>query len=211
MYLHKIVGYGSKMSNIIDELLLLSEVRKAEVHTEPLDMNGIVAGAQLRLAHLVEEYGAEIIKPSDWPLAMGYGPWIEEVWVNYLSNAIKYGGDPPRVELGATEIDGKVRFWVRDNGSGVPPEARDRLFTPFTRLDQVRAKGHGLGLSVVQRILDKLSGHVGIEGAGTGGRGSLFYFTLPSLNGQEAVNLEDCPVSEGPLFTEEEVRLETGR
>jgi signal transduction histidine kinase len=78
---------------------------------------------------------------------MGYGPWVEEVWINYLSNAIKYGGQPPRVELGATaEADGVIRFWVRDNGLGLAPGDQVKLFTPFTRLDEVRAKGHGLGL-----------------------------------------------------------------
>jgi len=69
-----------------------------------------------------------------------------------------------------------VRFWVRDNGPGLTPEAQARLFTPFTRLDQVRAEGHGLGLSIVQRIVKKLGGHVGVESEV--GRGSVFTFTL---------------------------------
>ncbi len=114
-------------------------------------------------------------------MALGYGPWVEEVWANYLSNAIQYGGRPPRVELGATEqADGMVRFWVRDNGPGLTPEEQARLFTPFTRLDQVRAKGHGLGLSIVRRIVEKLGGQVGVESEV--GRGSVFTFTLPGMD-----------------------------
>jgi two-component system sensor histidine kinase/response regulator len=119
--------------------------------------------------------------PKTWPVALGYGPWVEEVWVNYLSNGLKYGGQPPRVELGATaQPDGQVCFWIRDNGSGIPPEAQTRLFTPFTRLDQVRAEGHGLGLSIVRRIVEKLGGQVGVKSEA--GQGSVFTFTLPAAN-----------------------------
>ena len=136
----------------------------------------------MRLAHMIEEHQTEIILPGTWPVALGYDPWVEEVWVNYLSNAIKYGGQPPHVELGATaQADGMVRFWVRDNGSGLTPEEQARLFTPFTRLDQVRAKGHGLGLSIVWRIVEKLGGQVGVESEI--GRGSVFTFTLPATAG----------------------------
>ena len=67
-----------------------------------------------------------------------------------------------RLELGAeAQPDGMVRFWVRDNGAGLTPEDQARLFTPFTRLDQVQVKGHGLGLSIVRRIVEKLGGQVG--------------------------------------------------
>ena len=117
-------------------------------------------------------------------MALGYGPWIEEVWVNYLSNALKYGGmpsAPPRIELGAEpQPDGLVRFWMRDYGPGIPTESQAHLFTQFTRLDQVRAKGHGLGLSIVRRIVEKLGGQVGV--ISQVGQGSTFFFALPGTN-----------------------------
>jgi signal transduction histidine kinase len=177
--LQKIAKNGRKMGRIIDELLVLAGVRKVgEVKMKPLDMAGIVAEAQERLAQMIEERQAEINLPDTWPVALGHSPWVEEVWTNYLSNGINYGGRPPRMELGATpQLDGMVRFWIRDNGSGLTLEEQDRLFTPFTRLDQVRAKGHGLGLSIVRRIVEKLGGEVGVE-SGVG-RGSVFFFTLP--------------------------------
>jgi signal transduction histidine kinase len=185
-YLDMIARNGHKINRIIDELLLLAVVRKLEeVETAPLDMAAIVAESQGRVAYMVEESKAQIALPGIWPVASGYGPWVEEVWTNYLSNAIKYGGHPPRVELGATkQADGSVRFWVQDNGSGLTPEEQARLFTPFTRLDQVRAKGHGLGLSIVRRIVEKLDGQVGVESRA--GQGSVFYFTLPHIEGPAA-------------------------
>jgi signal transduction histidine kinase len=92
------------------------------------------------------------------------------------------------VELGAeTQGDGTARFSVRDNGPGIALKDQARLFTPFTRLDQVRAKGYGLGLSIVRRIVEKLGGQVGVESQT--GCGCTFYFTLPqsrvSRNPQE--------------------------
>jgi signal transduction histidine kinase/FixJ family two-component response regulator len=179
-YLQTIARSGSKMGDIIDALLLLASAHKLEdVELRPLEMADIVDEALQRLAFMVDQYQAEIVLPDAWPLAMGYGPWVEEVWVNYISNALKYGGQPPRVELGATtQADGTLRFWVRDNGVGLTPEEQARLFTPFTRFDQVRAKGHGLGLSIVRRIVEKLGGEVGIESEV--GQGSTFSFTLPA-------------------------------
>jgi signal transduction histidine kinase len=176
---------GYKMSNIIEELLLLAGVRQKEVVPEPLEnMADLVAGSKERLLTMIQDQQAEIVGPDKWPVALGYGPWIEEVWTNYISNAIKYGGDPPRVEVGATTHDnGKIQFWVRDNGPGLTPEEQERLFTPFTRLHQVRAKGHGLGLSIVHRIVEKLGGEVGVESEGVPGQGSIFSFTLPSVEG----------------------------
>jgi len=182
-YLRKIMQVGHKMSSIINELLLLAELREVEAQLEPLDMASVVAEAQQRLAHIIEEYQAEIILPDAWPVALGYSPWVEEVWVNYLSNALKYGGRPPCVELGATEqADGTVRFWVSDNGPGLTPEEQARLFPPFTRLDRDCAKGHGLGLSIVRRIVEKLGGQVGVESEV--GRGSVFTFSLPGVDSQ---------------------------
>jgi two-component system, sensor histidine kinase and response regulator len=170
---------AQKMYSIIQELLLLSSIRKEEVITEPIDMAEVVDQALSRLAHMFEKYQPEVVLPASWPLAQGYASWIEEVWVNYLSNGLKYGGQPPRLELDAMPMPGgMIRFSVRDNGWGLDAESRARLFTEFTRLDKVRAQGHGLGLSIVRRIMDKLDGEFGVESAP--GEGSLFYFTLPA-------------------------------
>jgi signal transduction histidine kinase len=173
------VQSGHKMTQIIDELLLLATVRKMEqVETGPLDMSAIVSEALKRLTEQVAVRNAEIITAERWPQAVGYAPWIEEVWANYISNALKYGGTPPRVELGAdVEEEAFVRFWVRDNGPGLLPEQQGQIFTEFTRLHQTRAQGHGLGLSIVQRIVERLGGRVGVESQE--GHGSTFYFTLP--------------------------------
>lgn len=182
--LEAIAQSSRKMTNIVEELLLLASVRKMdEVKLVPVDMGAIVHEAECRLADMVTQCKVEIVKPDKWPVALGYAPWIEEIWTNYISNAIKYGGTPPKVELGATHTEnGQISFWVRDNGPGLTPENQTRLFTPFERLQQARAKGHGLGLSIVQRIAEKLGGEVRVESEVD--EGSIFSFTLPAFHDQ---------------------------
>ncbi len=170
---------GYRMARIIDELLLFASLRKlGEVAFSPLDIGQIVAEVRERLASAIEEKQAHITLPIAWPTPMGYAAWVEEIWANYISNALKYGGTPPHIVLGWDAQGDRLRFWVQDDGAGLTPEEQSRLFIPFTRLDQVSAKGHGLGLSIVRRISDKLGGEVGVESAP--GQGSTFWFTLPA-------------------------------
>ncbi len=185
-YADTILRNGYKMTNIIDELLLLASTRKEEVELRPLKMADILDEVQHRLSFMIEEYKAELLLPSTWPMTYGYGPWVEEVWTNYLSNGMKYGGQPPIVEFGATVLgDGMVKFWVHDNGQGLTQKHQDKLFIPFTRLKQVSVQGYGLGLSIVQRIVEKLGGKVAVESEGVAGKGSIFSFTLSQTNGEE--------------------------
>lgn len=170
-----------KMNRIIDELLVLSSVRREDVKLRPVQMNYIVEDSLARLQILLQETNAEIIVPTEWPTALGYEIWIEEVWANYISNAIKYGGQPARIELGAdAPHNNTVRFWVHDNGEGLTADQQAQMFVEYTRLDEVRAKGHGLGLSIVKRIVEKLGGEVGVESKP--GEGSIFWFTLQAAS-----------------------------
>jgi signal transduction histidine kinase len=170
---------AQRMGNIVNELLQLSEVRQSDVPVEALDMQAIVEAAIQRIQGLAHDRQAEIQRPDALPTALGHAPWVEEVWVNYLSNAIWYGGTPPRVIIGAdVQADGMRRFWVRDNGRGLTLAQQELLFRPFTRLVQSSSHGHGLGLSIVYRIVKKLGGKVGVES--NPGEGATFYFTLPA-------------------------------
>jgi two-component system sensor histidine kinase/response regulator len=110
-YLAMIACRGHKMISVIDELLAeRTEPPPArEIEIGPLDMASVVAQALEIVDYMVEEHQAEIILPERWPVALGYAPWVEEVWVNYLSNAIEYGGRPPRVELGFSISDFGLR------------------------------------------------------------------------------------------------------
>ena len=166
-------------ADAVDALLLLSTIAQQSVSVHPLEMGDIVGQVLSQLADLQARTGAILQLPDSWPGALGYAPWVGEVWLNLVSNALKYGGSPPRVELGGTLSGARVRFWVRDNGQTLSEQERKRVFIPFTRLHQERAAGHGLGLATVQRIVARLDGIVGA----VAGRpaGNEFFFELPAV------------------------------
>jgi signal transduction histidine kinase len=177
-YLTKLRNAANKSADIIESLLLLAGTsRHKQLFIQSLDMRFVIAKVKERLDFMLKDYHGELKIPDQWPFIVGYPPWIEEIWINYISNAFKYGGNPPVVELGLDEHEDFIRFWVRDNGPGLSKEEQAKLFVPFTRLHTNRADGHGLGLSIVQSIISKLGGRAGVES--TLGQGSTFYFTLP--------------------------------
>ncbi|MBN1180525.1 MAG: hybrid sensor histidine kinase/response regulator [Anaerolineae bacterium] len=169
---------GRKMSKTIEQLLMLAHASQAEIDLKPLDMAKIVRYAQTNLAYTLQERGATIVAPEAWPTALGHEQWVEEVWVNYVSNAVKYGSQPPVIELGADDAPNEmVRFWVKDNGPGIPEDEQSNLFNPFIRLGRDQAKGYGLGLAIVRRFVERMGGETTVESEV--GKGSMFTFTLP--------------------------------
>jgi two-component system phosphate regulon sensor histidine kinase PhoR len=104
------------------------------------------------------------------------------VLLNLVDNALKYGGPAVEVTVGARrrEEDGPVEVWVKDNGPGIAPEHRERIFERFYRVDRARSReqgGTGLGLSIVKHIVQSHGGEVWVNSEV--GRGSTFCFTLP--------------------------------
>lgn len=173
------------MDEIIHEILLLASVRSGgRLDITPVDMAACVATMRSRLADRIAASHAVMTSPDTWPAVIGHAPWIEQVWINYVSNALKYGGrpdrgTPPIIALGWQMQERMIRFHVRDNGPGLTADQTQCLFREFSRLDSFRAEGHGLGLSIVSRIVSRLGGEVGVES--TPGEGSTFWFTLPAV------------------------------
>ncbi len=173
---------ATRLVSIIDELLVLSGVRQKDTKPEPLDMTAIVTEAMERLRDLLIKTKANVQLPETWPTASGYAPWIVHVWTNYISNAAKYAGPNAQIRLGAmaSADRGRIRFTVSDDGPGLGSAAVSALFVPFTRITNVRANGHGLGLSIVRRIIEKLGGQVGVDSEPD--RGACFWFELPTAD-----------------------------
>lgn len=185
---------GTKTIHITQELLTLASVRQQEVKLENVNMQRIVIEAVNRLNDMILENNAQVIIPEKWPAALGYESWLEEVWINYISNAIKYGGTPPTIEMGSEILnDHRVKYWIRDNGKGLSQADMSALFNKFTRLDTLRAEGDGLGLSIVKRIIEKLNGEVGVESSHIEGEGCCFYFIL---NMDSSLVPKEMPIDE---------------
>lgn len=175
-----ILSIGQKMSSIIRELLLLARMERVEVELGPVQMGPVVEAALMRLSERIEATSAHVEVGDLGPEVVGHGPWIEEVWYNFLSNAIAYGGPSPRIEIGCTDHGDSMEFWVRDHGIGMTPETASMVFERESDLRRGIIKGHGLGLSIVKNITERLHGSVGVKSEP--GAGSTFSFCLKVPN-----------------------------
>jgi PAS domain S-box-containing protein len=183
--LAKIIGEsGYRIARIVDELLLLASIGKIKIEKKPQDMKIILLEVRNRLERMIQEYNATIIEPAEWISSYGYDAWIEEVWFNYINNGIKYGGRPPVLILKAERSEkGYVCYSIQDNGNGLSGEEISKLFREFLRYNSEKIEGHGLGLSIVKRIIDKLDGHVSVTSENIPGQGCIFSFSLPEIKG----------------------------
>ncbi len=172
---------SQKTVQVTNEMLKMATAGHHDVEKVPVNMELILAESMKQLDDIIKQYNATIELPSVWNSSLGYAPWLEEVWINYISNAIKYGGNPPVIKIGSEKLTrNKVKYWIRDNGNGILPQDQEKLFKKHTRLNPEKAVGYGLGLSIVKRIIEKLDGTVGIESTGIAGEGTEFYFILPT-------------------------------
>jgi signal transduction histidine kinase len=179
VYLDNIQKSAAKMNKIIESLLLLANIRNEKTITlKEINTKEIVETVINRLSSEIKSNNAVIYKPEIWPIVLGDPVWIEAVWMNYLSNALKYGGKPSIIELSSEQIRKFTKFKIKDNGNGISKEEQKKLFVEFSRLKrhQNKVSGHGLGLSIVNRIISKLGGQVGVESEK--GKGATFWFTL---------------------------------
>jgi PAS domain S-box-containing protein len=176
-------NHGEKMVRIIDDLLILSVIRKENININPIDIGTILTDVFKRLDEEIISCKASFEMPDHWPKVLGHTQWIEEVLVNLISNAIKYGGTPPFIRLGFNKETSSIyRFWVHDNGNGLSQESLKKIFIDFERLGRTDIQGHGLGLSIVKRIIEKIGGSVKVESTNKPGEGCIFSFTLQEEN-----------------------------
>ena len=156
------VGVGQGSVTAVDPTLIMSEVLKGH------------AGEIERLRATVH------IEPG-LPLVACHGAYLRQVFDNLISNALKYArsGEPPSITMSYRIENQMVCFSMKDRGIGIPEEQRSRVFQPFVRLLQAEATGSGIGLAIVQRIVELYGGRVWIEGNGHGG--CTVKFTLPWL------------------------------
>lgn len=180
-YLDGIRASGLKMSEMIEQLLWLARLRNHAELAVPVLLRPTVDAALARFALSVQERGITVEVAPEMPAVMGHAQWVEEVFANLISNAIKYMGSAnpaPRISIRACSVSNGVRCEVQDSGVGIAPADQARLFAMFTRLHTVEVEGVGLGLSIVHRIITRLKGTVGVESEV--GKGSTFWFILPS-------------------------------
>ena len=169
---------GSRqMDLLIQDLLALSRLGRQALRSAPLDMAAL---AHETLAELPA--GKARVTIAELPAASGDRALLKQVWVNLLSNALKYSGkrEAPAVEVSAVASGAEIIFCVRDNGAGFDMRYADKLFGVFQRLHRAEDfPGTGVGLAIVQRIVARHGGRVWAEAKSD--QGASFFFTLPLL------------------------------
>lgn len=172
---------AQRMGTLIDDLLAFSRLGRKEVQKSTIDTTKLVKNV-LKEINILAEYNA-VTKINSLPPADADYTLLRQVWINLLSNAIKYSSkkEKPEVQIGSTETEHEIIFFVKDNGAGFNMEYADKLFGVFQRLhNPTEFEGTGIGLAIVQRIITKHGGRVWAEAKVN--EGATFYFTLPKIN-----------------------------
>jgi PAS domain S-box-containing protein len=182
----EMVGYihnsGKYLLELINEVLDISRIEAGHISVmiEPLVLKELVKECVELVAPQASDFGITIISSSCYDVqVLGDQQRLKQVLLNLLSNAIKYNRPEGTVTLTCSQESGRVRLSVTDTGPGINPELRERLFTPFDRLDAESSgiEGTGLGLALSKGLIEAIGGTLGVDSVV--GQGSTFWFELP--------------------------------
>ena len=182
-FLQTIDRHSNRLTNLIEDLLTISRLESGQITLKlrTLPLRAFAGGLIAELQTRANERGTKIINEIPESLAGRADPdRLEQVFVNLVENAVKYGRAKGRVIVRGRAVNGHVELCVADDGPGIPSEARERVFERFYRIDKARSRdagGTGLGLAIVKHIIQSHGGKVWVESAP--GQGAQFYFTLP--------------------------------
>ena len=179
-FLAVIRNNSQRMGQLIDDLLAFSRLGRQEISKFNLDMTALVK--EVMNDALQNATPAPEIQLLPLPAAKADRALLKQVWINLVSNAIKYSSKNKQavVEIKGEVVGGDVQYSVRDNGAGFNMEYYDKLFGVFQRLHNVdEFSGTGVGLAIVHRILARHGGRIWAESKVN--EGATFFFTLPVL------------------------------
>ena len=166
------------MERLISDLLALSRIGRAGWLAEQVSLTEVADEVLAGLAEPIRARGVKVVR-QELASVSGVRAQLVQVLSNLLGNAVKYLGDSPdpQVEIGATDRDGWVECYVRDNGIGIDAAYHAQVFELFQRLKEIPAEGTGVGLAIVKKIGEAAGGRVWVESAK--GHGATFFFTWP--------------------------------
>lgn len=179
-YLAYLRGGATRMEMLVRDLLSYTQVMKLDKPVESADAGQALTSAIASLAGAIGETGARVTS-DPLPLLWVHGTHLQQLFQNLIGNAIKYRSPDqvPAVHIAATRHDGDWIFAVSDNGIGIDPQYKERIFGLFKRLHTSdEYSGTGIGLAICRRIVDRYHGRIWVESEP--GKGSTFQFTLPA-------------------------------
>jgi PAS domain S-box-containing protein len=177
-YLNVIRDGAQRMGNLIDDLLTFSRLSRQALNKKPVNTAQLVREVLKELQ--AEQQNRDIdLKVGELLTCQGDAVLLKQVWINLISNALKYsrGQHPATIEIGCTLAGDEKVYFVRDNGTGFDMQYAHKLFGVFQRLHRAEDfEGTGVGLAIVQRVINRHGGRVWAEAAV--GKGATFYFTV---------------------------------
>ena len=180
--LDSIIHNSKKMGELIDDLLAFSKLGRKQVTVSEINMTALVKLVREELlfedGENIPEFNVNVLPPGKGDQSL-----IKQVWINLISNAIKYSKYKQKtsIEIGAYEKDNLIVYYVKDYGAGFDMQYYDKLFGVFQRLhSQEEFEGTGIGLAIVQKIVHRHNGTVWAESKLN--EGACFYFSLPNIN-----------------------------
>ncbi|MEC4985501.1 MAG: PAS domain S-box protein [Oscillatoria sp. PMC 1068.18] len=178
-YLYYIANSSIRMQALINDLLAYSRIGKNSQPFVLTDCNLVLEQAKANINKIIRQNQARIIS-NLLPSLIADSSQLVQLWQNLITNAIKYRSEAsPVIKISATLEEDYWRFAFQDNGIGINPKYRDRIFQIFQRLHtQEEYPGTGIGLAICQKIVEGHGGKIWVESAESGG--SIFYFTLPN-------------------------------
>jgi light-regulated signal transduction histidine kinase (bacteriophytochrome) len=181
-FIQFIVDGANRMQQLILDLLSFSRIGTRGRRFEAVECETVLSEAVENLRAAVLESGASITH-DPLPAVTADPTQLTQLFQNLLGNALKFrNAEPPRVHVSAERGESEWTFRVRDNGIGIAPEHRDRIFRMFQRLHtREQYPGTGIGLSLCKKVVERHGGKIWVEPAP--GKGSIFCFTLPALGG----------------------------
>jgi signal transduction histidine kinase/HAMP domain-containing protein len=183
-YLERVEKNAQRLEFLINDILQLSRIGRTDVDVQAVRLQELAEEVRGQLAVQLEAKGITFVIPEDLPTVLANRYRLGQVLENLVENAILYIGNPPRsskptISVGAREITDGWQIWVADNGVGIPPEHRERVFRVFERLSAGKAAhpdGTGIGLATVRKIVENHGGRVWVEE--TPGGGATIVFTI---------------------------------
>jgi light-regulated signal transduction histidine kinase (bacteriophytochrome) len=170
---------AARMEQLIQDLLVYSRVGIRDLFVKPTDCEVVLGQALGNLQAAIEESDAAVTHDT-LPVVKGDATQLVQIFQNLIGNAIKFHGEkPPRIHISAEDKENEWVFSVQDNGIGIDPQYRERIFVIFQRLhSREEYPGNGIGLAICKKILENHAGRIWLSSQP--GKGSTFYFSLPA-------------------------------
>jgi len=184
-----IMNEATRMGQLIDDLLSFSRLGRKELSKTRVDMEKLVNEVVTEVTNIAEVPYRAKIKINDLPFAYCDRSLIKQVFVNFISNALKFSNPKtnPKIEIGAIPKEKSTVYYIKDNGVGFNMDYVDKLFGVFQRLHNAEEfSGTGIGLAIIKKIILRHDGDVWAEG--TVDEGATFYFSLPNKKQGKSIN-----------------------